>query len=1001
MSKTPTYDFGFIKKINQAIFEDFNDLIEAYLSNIQASVFSIANALFEKGFKYFLIKEGKMEEFFPEKDPNLTKMVLSSTFSSSRNFIRSNIVIDYDVVVKVRDYANNKKHDLVQSNPILEKALILTELFSLYVQLNNLYFSPKVGMPDKEYIQYVSSFDKYKEHKLESVDKEIEKRLKEADSEVERRLSSIDEKLALKEKELLESADELEKVTIQKKKAEAELEKAKAEKEALDKYLAERKNEILLSESTTSNNELYEMANRFLMDGDYEGAKRVFESLRNANISDLRAIFGIILCLYQAKNIDELIACAIKTKRSLKKETIYSDIKFLRDSDKQFIVSIADKIDDDIAYLTIISAIENKRYDLAKEAIKEYKANCGNKDTSDLERIAVCEYKYQEAHELYKKGYLMPAESEFRKLKDYKDSSEMAEKIAEERRIIAKKEAEEREKREQARRKNLTSWAESELRNNNFEKAKKYYIELNDSEKVQFCDKCINLENDIQRFKHGRIKKEELNRRVSQYPADVVEIVFKRYKSVDEIEECLKAQEQEAFLQKRFEALMKDSTFESVFELDDVFLKYESLDHKRLSCWSYHTKWDLENHLKLVLSKNPFKIDFIKQVLTIYRIDADGEPDAVYSSTIFEYIKKNISSFNDKELKAIVELDEYEFNLEKEQCDKLGIDIKDLYEDGLYINAYQEIVEAEKKSRKEKKALDKRKNNVLNVREAFGSKDYKLCLSLINNLEYKEDQDELITLKIICHVRNGDVKETLEYFDNEYDKQTVTAELDKIITFSNLPSYINKFRGTPIEKYLIKKYSEKFDNQVNDAFAKGKTAKYFDDKEPIKKQYLNFIQDAVNAPNVKSARKRFEAIVVTIVSAIVVVTYLWAWIRIFSSGAFSFDDGTTWLIIPLICPFGFAFFFGIANLIMTKSRIVNSGKQMFKTIKFEDTKFGYKALELKRCLVFGYFYTDDGTIEPYPKNVTNKENRPDIVSQLLTLFALATIVYSIITIIFW
>ena len=139
MESKPRYNFDYIKNINSAIFEDFNDLIEAYLSNIQASIFSIANALFEKGFRYFLIKEGKMAEFFPLEDPSFKAMVFSTTNSESRDYIRNRIFVDYRLIDKVRTYSNQKKHSLISSNPYLDKMLILTELFSLYVQLNNRY----------------------------------------------------------------------------------------------------------------------------------------------------------------------------------------------------------------------------------------------------------------------------------------------------------------------------------------------------------------------------------------------------------------------------------------------------------------------------------------------------------------------------------------------------------------------------------------------------------------------------------------------------------------------------------------------------------------------------------------------------------------------------------------------------------------------------------------------------------------------------------------------
>ncbi|MDE5548170.1 MAG: hypothetical protein K2J30_04165, partial [Clostridia bacterium] len=81
----PTYDYSFLNELNKTFYTDFSDLLEAYLSNIQASIFQIANGLFEKGFKYFLTREGKLDEFF-EEDPTLTKMVLSSQYPQSRNY---------------------------------------------------------------------------------------------------------------------------------------------------------------------------------------------------------------------------------------------------------------------------------------------------------------------------------------------------------------------------------------------------------------------------------------------------------------------------------------------------------------------------------------------------------------------------------------------------------------------------------------------------------------------------------------------------------------------------------------------------------------------------------------------------------------------------------------------------------------------------------------------------------------------------------------------------
>ena len=166
----PEYDYSYIKKLNTTIFNDFNDLIEAYLNNIQASIYVIANSLFEKGFKLLLTNDNMMDLFFDDESPSLTQMVLTRNNTDSKIYIKARIDIDYSVVANVRDKANNKKHALNEVNVTLDKALTLTELFSLYVQLNNYYSVEKACMPSKDYIEYIVAIDNYREHKSLEID---------------------------------------------------------------------------------------------------------------------------------------------------------------------------------------------------------------------------------------------------------------------------------------------------------------------------------------------------------------------------------------------------------------------------------------------------------------------------------------------------------------------------------------------------------------------------------------------------------------------------------------------------------------------------------------------------------------------------------------------------------------------------------------------------------------------------------------------------------------
>lgn len=444
-----TYDYSFLKKLNKTFYTDFNDLVEAYLSNIQASIFQIANGLFEKGFKYFLDKEGKLDLFFDE-DPTLTKMVLSSKYPESRAYIRNRISIDYDILVYVRDSANSKKHDLSEDNPVLHKAVIITELFSLFVQLHNFYYSIAVEMPSKEYIEYISSFSEYKDHKLEDIDKEIQTRLEKADFEVKSKLKSAEEKLTEKQNQILAADSKLSEVQTEiertgsllseaneKISAVEDLLKEKTQEvKELDDYLTKRKAEIVLTESSRADNDLYELANSFLSSGDFDSALRVFKNIQNSNIRDLRAYFGVILCLFKARNLDELIVIAVKDKRQLKNEPIYEDLKFLKENDKQFIIGISNKINGEILFNQLQELVANEQFEKALSVIQELKDLNVPYDLSLIEN-KINEPLYLTAVKYFSLRCFDYSIKLFTNLKDYKDSRVFLDKaIFERNRVI-------------------------------------------------------------------------------------------------------------------------------------------------------------------------------------------------------------------------------------------------------------------------------------------------------------------------------------------------------------------------------------------------------------------------------------------------------------------------------------------------------------------------------------------------------------------------------------
>ncbi len=176
------YDFSYVKGINPSLYDDLCDYIDACKYNLKTPILLLATTIFEKGIKLFLSNEDKISKFF-DYDPNLTMMCLSKNkkYESSKNYVRSNIKLNYDVIVYCRDNSNNKKHDLakIENDDLFDKHEITKEVFKLLVFLNNRYCTNSVQTPNFEMINELfidddnSQNNKEKNNELENLKKEI------------------------------------------------------------------------------------------------------------------------------------------------------------------------------------------------------------------------------------------------------------------------------------------------------------------------------------------------------------------------------------------------------------------------------------------------------------------------------------------------------------------------------------------------------------------------------------------------------------------------------------------------------------------------------------------------------------------------------------------------------------------------------------------------------------------------------------------------------------
>lgn len=194
----PKYDFSFLKQFQNSFYNDFKELVNSYLANLTNPIYQISNALWEKGFKYFITREGKLNKFF-DYDPNLTDMYL--TPGECANFINSEFGFHFKLIRTIRNNSNNIKHDLKAPEPLTEeiKENNFVDLCRLFVGLNNRYFKTKAVMPSKEYIMYLCSAEDYKSDKR---DEEIKSAVKDIAKPVKEKVKKINSNLKIKKSEL-------------------------------------------------------------------------------------------------------------------------------------------------------------------------------------------------------------------------------------------------------------------------------------------------------------------------------------------------------------------------------------------------------------------------------------------------------------------------------------------------------------------------------------------------------------------------------------------------------------------------------------------------------------------------------------------------------------------------------------------------------------------------------------------------------------------------------
>lgn len=196
----------------------------------------------------------------------------------------------------------------------------------------------------------------------------------------------------------------------------------------LEYYYLKRKNEILSLESSKSNNELYELANRLLLEENYASSIKVFSSLKMSNIMDIRAYIGVLLCEYKSKNIDEMIELAIQKEDNISELEIFEETQtFLKPEDKNFIYEIYLKIENGIKINQIYNLIDKKEYTLVREKIYDLSYGLKEYEIKNIERTLEKSILYDQAILHFNNREYNQAISIFSRISNFKNSNTLLE----------------------------------------------------------------------------------------------------------------------------------------------------------------------------------------------------------------------------------------------------------------------------------------------------------------------------------------------------------------------------------------------------------------------------------------------------------------------------------------------------------------------------------------------------------------------------------------------
>ena len=409
----PQYDYSFIKKFNPSFYNDFNELVDAFKHNYIASIKILSVALFEKGFKYFLDINGNLSQYF-FRDPNLSDMVFTN--NTTRTIIRNNFSLNYDLIKELRDAANNKKHDIEDKEFQLEKKDIIYQLFSYYTQLYEKIFNKKVDMPNDDYLNYISSFNEYSKKiiddlnkKSDKIDKEIEKK--------ENKKNNIESDIENAQKQIQEKLEKLEDISDEYNLVEQEYKKLKQDINLI-------KTEKIIDSDNISNNNA-NLAKSFISKKDFETAEMIYNRMLNVDLGDIRAYFGLILCLYKAEDINEIIKNASTNSINLRDTQIFKDSKkFLAPEKFEEIENLAYDIDNAISFSVLETAIINNDFEVAKKELNYLEGRDHSYNIIEHKLFVNNEPIYQDACTFKESKNYKEAIKLFEKIKSYKDTPE-------------------------------------------------------------------------------------------------------------------------------------------------------------------------------------------------------------------------------------------------------------------------------------------------------------------------------------------------------------------------------------------------------------------------------------------------------------------------------------------------------------------------------------------------------------------------------------------------